>query len=300
MKRNREYFSWSQYSLWNKSKKEFYKRYGLGEESKTNRYFEKGKELGIYLETGYIAPTADETMLKLVGDLVPKLDLMEEKIEVEFDGCRLLSYIDSSSIDREEFYEYKTGKVAWTQELVDAHEQLDFYAVCYYILNQQTFIPKCKLVWIETEESEDNEIAYTGRVEIFERSFTEQGIADFFGKILTTIQEIEEWEYVEMEIDDELVDRYIEVQRLLTELKEESDTIKLEIQVRMQVEGVQYATGTNGKFSLSKRKSWSYSDGLEKFAAEIAAEIKKAQAAEQKSGEAKFTETESLRFSIVK
>jgi len=36
MKTNREYFSWSQYSLWKSSKKEFYKRYVLGEKSKPN------------------------------------------------------------------------------------------------------------------------------------------------------------------------------------------------------------------------------------------------------------------------
>lgn len=299
MKRNKDYFSWSQYSLWLKSKKEFYKRYCLGEESKSNRYFDKGKELGVYLETGHVPAGSNEVMLKLVGDLVPKLDIMEDKLEVEFDGYKFLSFVDSGAIDGTEFLEYKTGKVPWTQELVDAHEQLDFYALCYYIRSGQEIVPSCKLVWIETEETEDG-IEYTGQVLTFEKMFTEQGLADMFGKLVTALLEIDAWEYVEMELEDELVDRYIEVQRLLNELKEESDTIKLEIQVRMDADGVQYAAATNGKLSISKRKSWSYSDGLEKFAAETAAEIKKAQAAEQKSGEAKFTETESLRFTIVK
>ena len=54
MKTNRPHYSWSQHYLWLKSKREFYKRYVLGEESKPNRYFGKGKELGRYLETGEI------------------------------------------------------------------------------------------------------------------------------------------------------------------------------------------------------------------------------------------------------
>lgn len=299
MKVNREYLSWSQYSLWNKSRREFYKRYCLGEESKPNKFFNKGNEIGNYLETGDIPFDCEDEMLQVVGDVVPKLDIMEDKLTVEIGNIKLLCYVDSGAADGTEFLEYKSGKKPWTQELVDDHEQLNMYALAYYIRSEQTVIPKCKLVWIETEETEDG-LRYTGQVLQFERVFTEDDMVKMLSKILVTVQEIDEWEYNELELEDDLVDRYIEIQRLLSELKSESDTIKLEIQVQMDAEEMQYAVSTRGRFSKSKRGSWNYSKELVASKSVFDKDYKLKQKAEQKSGTAKQTFTESLRFSVVK
>jgi len=299
MKTNREYFSWSQYSLWKSSKKEFYKRYVLGEKSKPNVYFDKGSELGNYLETGDIPFTSQDGMLEQVGNLIPKLDIMEDKLEVQYEHLNLLAFVDSGALDGTEFLEYKTGKIPWTQDKVDTHEQLDFYALCYYLRSGQEVIPTCRLYWIETEETDDG-LRYTGYVEKFERSFTEEDMIHMLGNILKALKEIEEFEYVEMEIEDELVDRYIELTGLVNKYNDEISVIKMEIQVRMEADSVLYAASANGRFSMSKRTSWNYTSELKEFDSLHKSELKKKQVAEQKSGDATQSYTESLRFSIIK
>jgi len=302
---NRSYFSWSQYSLWSTSKREFYKRYVLELPSLSNKFFDKGKELGEYLETGTIPHYCTDPLLEVVGSLVPKLDIMEEKIEalIEFDDDRpniqLLSFIDSGAIDGESFLEYKSGKTPWTQELVDNHEQLDFYALSYYIRSDYNVIPTCKLIWIETEETPDG-LRYTGQVSQFERQFTEIQMASMLAKIAEAVQQIADFEYVEMELEEELVDRYLYAEQQMKKFADEMETIKLEIQVRLDAENLQYASSSKGRFSITKRGTWVYSKDLTKEKKEFDASFKKKQIAEQKSEVAVQTFTESLRFSIIK
>lgn len=302
---NREYFSWSQYSLWSTSKREFYKRYVLDQPSLSNKFFNKGKEIGEYLETGEIPHYCTDPLLEVVGALVPKLDIMEEKIEalIEFDddtqSIQLLSFVDSGAIDGESFLEYKSGKIPWTQDLVDNHEQLDFYALSYYIRGGYETIPTCKLIWIETEETDEG-LRYTGQVMQFERTFTEAQLGSMMLKIAEAKKQIAEWEYVEMELEEELVDRYLYAQEQAAKFTDEMETIKLEIQVRLDAENLQYASSSKGRFSVSKRGVWNYSKDLTKEKKEFDATFKKKQVAEQKSEVAFQTFTESLRFSIIK
>lgn len=300
---NRTHFSWSQYYLWKKSKREFYKRYVLGEESKSNKYFAKGKELGRYLEKGEILHYSSDPLLETVGKLVPKLDLMEEEIKVDLQGTKLLAYLDTSALDGEEFIEYKTGKIPWTQLLVDEHEQLDFYALCIYIRSKEIIIPKCKLIWIETEEVEkDGEsiIKYTGHVEEFIRKFTKEEIVKILAKILATLKEIDEYEYTELDLEEEFVNRYIELILKKKEIDSEISIMKLEVSTRLEAEGLNYASTDNGRFSISKRSNWSYSNKLNDYIDLIKQEIKEWQSKEKKEGIATVSYTESILFKQIK
>ena len=308
MKTNRDYFSWSQYNLWKQSKLEFRKKYLLGIESYPNKFFEKGKELGIYLEKGD-APHWADPLLQTVGDLVPKLSIMEHKIEVglgydkeEYPWVKdLLCYIDSGEESGVLFYEYKTGKVPWTQDKVNKHEQLDFYATAYYLKTGN--IPKCKLIWVETEEVEEQGqevLRYTGHVEEFTREFTIEEISNMIVNILTVLKEIDAWEYEEINIDNDKVERYIELTKQLKSIKSEIELIKLEVESMMIENHVDYATSESGKFSVSKRKSWSYSEKLNKLKSKYDEEISKKQIEEQKDGTAKISYSTSIRFSQTK
>jgi hypothetical protein len=303
MKVARDYFSWSQYYLWQTNKKEFYKRYGLNEKSRSNIYFNKGKEFGEYKETGFIPGyVRNPRMLEVVGDAVPVLEIMEHKIEVTIGDINLLSYIDSGMESYEEFFEYKTGKEPWTQNRVDLHEQLDFYALCYYIASGETTIPSCTLYWIETEEHElengNKEIEYTGLVEKFERTFTKQDLVKMMAKIINTRREIDEWEYEELELDEAKVNRYIYLTKQIEEMTNEANLIKLEVQAIMEEQNVKYASSEKGSFSISERKSWSYSDKLTEKSKKYKDEITKEQKLEQKNGEASYSVSTSLRFTI--
>ena len=300
MIRQKDYLSWSQYSLWQTSKREYWKRYGLGENRSANKYFAKGKELGEALEDNLDGENSTDDLLSLVLAEVPKLDFMERKMEVCLaNGEKILSYLDSCDIEGLEFYEYKTGKIPWTQVLVEKHDQMLFYALSLYIASGRTAIPDSKLIWVETEQTE-NGLRYTGLVEQFTRTFTIPEITGFEEQLIAVILEIEDFEYVELELEDELVDRYIEVNDEIKRLQSESDLIRLEVQLLMESEDVKYATSTNGKFSISERKSWVYSDSLTTVKSDFDKQIKIAQSQEQKDGTAKQEVSTSLRFSLNK
>jgi len=300
MIRQKDYLSWSQYSLWQTSKREYWKRYGLGEDRSANKYFAKGRELGEALEDNEDGENSTDDLLSLVLAEIPKLDLMERKMEVCLkNGEKILSYIDSCDLEGLKFYEYKTGKKPWSHELVHSHNQMLFYALSLYIDSGRTTIPDSKLIWVETEQTDEG-LKYTGLVEHFVRTFTVKEIEDFEDKLIATIVEIEDFEYLELELDDEVVDRYIEITEEIKKLEAEANIIRLEIQLLMEADDIKYASATNGKFSISERKSWKYSETLATVQAEFAKQVKIAQTQEQKDGVAKQETSTSLRFSLNK
>lgn len=309
MKTNRDYFSWSQYSLWKTSKREFIKRYVNGEKQKTIRQFEKGHELAEYIETGLIPHYVNDPLLELVGNSIPKLKHHEEEFRVSLfhellkKDVELLSYLDSSDGTGDIFYEYKTGKTPWTQELVDKHEQLDFYAAMQYIKYNK--IPKCKLYWIETEEVEfegNKELRYTGKIEEFVREITATDIVHMLSQILTAMFEIEMYspEDEEIEVGEDFIERYAYLTKLAKETEEELDLMKLKIKTELDANYASIARGKKGWFAISNRANWSYSRDLVTKAKKYKDEITKEQTKEQKSGVAKNNPTQSIRFNLVK
>jgi len=300
MLREKDYISWSQFSLWTSSKREYYKKYGLGEDRSQNKFFAKGKEFSDAQEYGDDGTFSTDEMLSFVLEHAPKLDLSEEKLMIELkNGEKILSVIDSLCSKGEEFLEYKTGKVAWTQEKVDSHGQMLFYALALYIKSGRLSVPSSRLIWIETEETEEG-LKYTGLIEEFPREFTIPEIEAFEDEIIKVIDEIEAFEYLELEVEDEVMDRYIELDIFIKEAQAEMDVIKLGIQTEMEIMGLNYANSTNGKFSFSERKSWVYSEELRTTKEQIKKEIDKAEKLEQKDKIAIQTVSRSLRFSLNK
>jgi len=114
---------------------------------------------------------------------------------------------------------------------------------------------------------------------------------------LNRLADIDAFEYVELEIEDEVMDRYIEIKEQIETLTAEADLIRLGIQVQLEADGINYASATNGKFTLSETKKWKYSDDLIDVAVKFAKQVKIAQAQEQKNKIATFTTTTSLKFS---
>lgn len=301
MLREKDYLSWSQYSLWTKSKREYWKRYGLNENRSSNKFFAKGKELSEALDYDDDGSNSTDELLSMVLQNIPRLDFQEVELKVQLkNGETLLSYVDSGCLDFTEFYEYKTGKIPWTQELVDKHDQMLFYALGYYIKSERTLIPTSKLIWVETEQTETEGLKYTGLIQEFNRSFTVEEVEAFEDTLIAAIEEIENWDYVELELEDNLVDRYIELTELVKQAEAELDLIKLEVQLMMDAEEVQYANATNGKFSIAERKTWTYSASFVKVKSDIDKRLKIAMAQEQKDGIAKQTVSKSLKFSLNK
>jgi hypothetical protein len=328
MLRLKDYLSWSQYSIWLTSKKQYYKKYSLGEESKPNKFFAKGSELSDYLklinenasriekEPSYASVLAEsmssDPLLHQIGKQVPSLDIMEDELNVELqDGSKIKSFVDSVDIENTVFYEYKSGKVdpkgkdAWTQDKVNDHGQLAFYALGYYIKSGRKDVPTCKLVWVETQivaiENEigsfsHDELHYTGRVEIFDRGFLVSELVDLEKKIIEEIAAIGEYEYVEMDLDDDIVSRYKYLKQLADETAAEMKTIKTNILTELDIDDIKYASSKSGRFSVTERRAWIYSETLTNSMEESKAFWVKATKLEQKDGTASGIINKSISF----
>jgi len=300
MKTNREHFSWSQYDLWHRSKREYWKRYSLGAEQKSNRFFDKGKELATFIETGEVISSGNDGFLKLVAEQVPKLDIPEQELRFSVvlntgEDKEILCFVDSGAEDGTEFLEYKTGKIPWTQERVDKHDQMLFYALGYF-LNGCRAVPKAKLVWVETMDTKEDGLLYTGKVECFERKITTDDLADFHKRVVDTIEEIELYDYQELEVDNNDVDRYVYLLQVIEEAQLELSGIKMKVEGEMVEADVTFGKGAQGNFIIQNRKTWQYSEVVD----ELKKDIKRQQVAEQKDNTATFTVGQSIMFKLNK
>lgn len=300
---NRDYFSWSQFSLFNSSPLQFYKRYGLGEKLFTPA-FDKGKEFADYRETNEIPHYVDDPLLETVSKLVPTLYNPEYELNVEFAGIKLKAFLDDVDNDLIEFHEYKTGKEPWDQLKVEKHEQLDFYAFMLYVFSDSKIIPKCTLYWIETEEVEEpdgtKKLYYTGGVQKFERTFTKKDMINIGAKIVTTWEAIQAYEHEELEVEDSVVDRYIQLEKEIKERKNELDLIKLKIMDDLKAVGAKYASSSKGRFSLSGRITKHYPANVTSLESKYKKEINSLKLKEEKAGNVTTTTSEYILFKAIK
>jgi hypothetical protein len=322
MIRLKDYLSPSQYMLWKQSKNQYYKKYSLGIESYSNKFFEKGKELGKFLQMCNENPEIDKKVLaqsmsddELLYQMwisVPTLDLMEDELNVVTKaGNKLKGFVDSANLSDDYFLEYKTGKIddknnePWNQEKVNDSIQLKFYSLMYFIRSCRKTIPKATLIWIETIEKDFNDelgnfayskLVFTGRVESFDVQFEKKELLDLEKDIDKVIKEIENYEHKEIELSNVIAEKYIELMEIKEACEKEIAAIKSEVLCEMELSEVKYAVSDFGKFSISERKNWIYSDLLTNSMEESKNFFDKAKKLEQKDGSAKFEITESISF----
>lgn len=296
MIRNRDYISWSQFDLFNKSPREYWKRYALNEDRSANKYFSKGDE---FAKTVDGEETSDE-ILKAIMHIVPKFSQMEHKVEVVLkNGEKMLSILDSCDALETQFYEYKTGKIPWNQVRAEKHEQLLFYALALYIKGNKQVIPACQLVWIETEEI-DGRLEYTGNIESFAVKFTKAKLEKFEDKIIKVINDIEDFIYEELELDEDMTNRYLELQIIKTEAEQEIEEIRSKIQAQLDLSDMKYGVSEACKFTLSEQTKYAYSGRVLKLENEQKAALNKLKAEEVDNGIALKTTSKVLRFSLNK
>jgi hypothetical protein len=296
MIRNRDYISWSQYDLFNKSPREYWKKYALNEDRSANKYFSKGEEFAKTVEG---EETSDE-ILKAIMHIVPKFSQMEHKVEVALkNGEKMLCILDSCDELETKFYEYKTGKIPWNQIRAEKHEQLLFYALALYIKSERKVIPHCVLSWIETEEI-DGKLEYTGNVEQFAVGFTKSKLERFEDKVIKTIEAIEDFIYEELELDEDLTNRYLELQILIKEAEQEVQEIRDKIQAQLDLSDMKYGVSETCKFTLSEQVRYAYSGRVMKLENEQKAALAKIKSEEVENGIALKTTSKVLRFSLNK
>ena len=290
METNRDYISYSQFTLFNSSPKGYYEKYVIGKKQFSTKYQAFGKKLMQDLEFAEDDVTVP-TPLRQLG----KKGILEHEITIPGKSIKkdLFGIVDVISDDYTEFWEIKTGKHPWDASKVFKDEQMLFYAVMINL--KYKVIPTATLVWAETRDDEDgNIIIYTGRVKEFKRVFTMEELVDFYKKIALTTRKIEDYEHSIVEVDE---DRDAKLLRLLSEQKRitnELDILKTEIMLEMNEFLNKYAESENFNITLAKRTSYTYSKELSDTIKQTNSDFKVLKAKEEKNGVATPKTTEYL------
>ena len=163
----REYLSYSQLILFEKSPEEYRDVYFRGKKKPTSRYMAFGSKMADGLETG---EATGDPVLDAMMSRIPKFELMDKEVRAEMkDGKEkiiLLAKPDTSKKDYSAFKEYKTSTMKWTQKMADESDQITFYAAVMWLLTGK--IPKdIELVAIGTEIAPDGSVVANGDMDIF-------------------------------------------------------------------------------------------------------------------------------------
>ena len=201
MKLPKPYLSYSQYSLFKQNKQQYINRYFLGKPQYDTRELIFGKRISTILAEGVPAGKEYEILDKL-----PKGTHSEYRIETSISGVPILAFFDSFTPDTKELFEYKTGRIPWTQDRVNNHIQLEFYCAAIRA-DSGTYNPDVTLAWLQTElcptttvfpdgltyqtiNEKQHAIALTGELEVFHRTISAQEIEAIERDILAVAQEI--------------------------------------------------------------------------------------------------------------
>tara|TARA_R110000796_G_scaffold139823_3_gene255955 strand:+ start:1967 stop:2848 length:882 start_codon:yes stop_codon:yes gene_type:complete len=288
MKTNRTYLSYSQYALWKSSQKGFYKKYSQNNSVPSTKFQDFGKKFMEDLEFG--------RPIDLPQESLERLDVLSE-VEAElttFSPFSLLGIIDSLSSNGTEFREYKTGKERWTKLQVRRDEQTLFYA--YLIYKNFNVIPTAKLIWIETAQTDEEEIFFTGNITTFERTFTLEEILEMEESIRIVLCEIEEYEHIELDIDQDVTKKLARLVELQKKTDKEITLIKEDILSDLKSKGLKYGDGGFGTYTISIRKSYIFSDQIIDIEDNHKAILSVSKSEEIKKGIAIPKETHSLLF----
>lgn len=157
------YLSYSQYSKFKRSPKEYYRQYFFGEPFDGNAYTDFGSLIGEALETGDFSAFSEEEQKVLKK--VTRLDQFEREITWDLNGFVVTGYIDTNdrkvvtdSVEGDKevvttIIDYKTGALNKVAEYEDEnYDQVTIYAGA--ILQQTGAAPKKG--WVELIERTGN------------------------------------------------------------------------------------------------------------------------------------------------
>lgn len=188
------HLSWSQISLWEKDPNLYYQIYVDGMDMIRTPYLKLGTRLDESIQNGQ--DEFGDPMINYLVMMLPKYPKMQHRIEVDFEGIKLVGVLDGFSDLRKKLVigEYKSGK-KWTQSMVDNSGQLDMYALLVW--KKYGRLPDMiKFHWARTEikEEEDGQksVFFTGETKTFETKRTMKNLILMGGRIFKAYKEIKE------------------------------------------------------------------------------------------------------------
>lgn len=93
-------------------------------------------------------------------------------------------------------------------------------------------------------------------------------------------------------MDKAKLERYAELKNAIAKAEEELDELKPAILEAMEVEGAEQVVTEFGKFTIESKRTWKFSDHVEK----AKAQIKEMEAEEKAVGSATYTENKFIKF----
>lgn len=143
----REYLSWSQFALFQRSQKAYRDIYIYGNNygSEAMRW---GSKFALHREIGI----GGDSEMEFAATFMPQYPLREHRMTARIKTsrglCTILGIADGVDRRRNILADDKTGKTRWTQALVDKNKQLTWNAYLYYLNYGR--IPKLELNWYDT------------------------------------------------------------------------------------------------------------------------------------------------------
>jgi len=191
----KKYLSFSQITLWEKSKDTYRKQYY------DPNY--QGYPPTVYMRFGNEVTEAMERGEDWVR-FIPHEKEFERKLEGVIDGVPFVAYIDTINSLINKFKEQKSTMKRWSKKKIDDHFQLDLYSLFLEYIDG--FVEdECDLVWVETRKKEKGEIKkglsnqgpkieleLTGNFEVTPRVITKEDRQKARERIVRVAREISE------------------------------------------------------------------------------------------------------------
>ena len=175
----RDYLSWSQLSLWERSPELYRRVYLEGIKQPENQYLKMGKAVAERLETGI---ETDDELIEHLALFMPKYPKTEFEIKVDWEGVPLLGRLDGWNLHNRIIGEMKTSKNDWTQTMVDKSDQLTFYSLLIWLKYGKLPL-EIRLHWAKTEIDENGKLQINGDITTFKTIRTLSDIILLRGRI---------------------------------------------------------------------------------------------------------------------
>ena len=174
--KQRDYISWSAFSLYKKSPAEYERIYLKGEQGFTNEAMYFGSSLHEGLDKG-----SDDVAIEAVRLILPNYPRREYGITIEYKGVKLRGVIDIFDPRKLKIGEIKTGR-KFTQTMTDNSGQLKFYNLLC-LAKYGKMAKEINLYWFETEKDENDKVKLTGKHRVFRVKHTLADILLFFSDV---------------------------------------------------------------------------------------------------------------------
>lgn len=188
------YISYTQYSTWKKSKRDYIRQYFFGERFEGNAYTTFGSKVGEALEKNDFSgfTTKEQAFLKTI----PRYDEFEKEIRLELNGFYVKGFIDTNKKDLTLLADYKTGDIS---KKTGDYESGDYNQVGIYaaaIQQECGVLPttgQVILIGRKGNPFKNEELTLTGEYAVINQDISEELIQGILKDLQETAEEISEY-----------------------------------------------------------------------------------------------------------